>query len=85
MIPMNQSTQQLEAEIDQYFAGVTASQLAADLKEANFDYFNKIGRKVFIKRAFGSLPISAPPIETTCHQEPVMSPAGATDELPLAA
>lgn len=80
------TTQQLEAEIDAYFASVSPQQLAADMSAADFAFYNKVGRKLFLKHAFRAIPVYAPPAAAVSHASCVMAPtAGKTDELPLAA
>lgn len=79
------TTQHIEAEIDAYFATASQEQLAADMTAAEFDSYNQIGRKLFTKRAFTTIPVYAPPYDLISHATPIAAPAGKTDELPLAA
>lgn len=80
------ATQHLMTEIDRYFNTVTDDQFKADLARAEFDFYNKIGRKVFITHTLGAFAIPAPPHSQVNHSVPVKSDlAGTFEEMALAA
>ena len=79
----------IAGEIDSYFATVTDDQLSEDLRAADFDFYNKLGRSIFTTKTLGCFSVSAPLANQSQYAAVQMDlkaiPAGNYEALPVAA